>query len=102
MLINLSPVAGAKTTSVSLSGLTLTIDGVTYDLSAIPAGGQAEGASDSPFIGFMTRDAVTILYEYDSKAAEPYQSTDWADYTFDIAAGAVPCPIKWKQMELVE
>jgi|GEM_PF-1715273 hypothetical protein len=95
MKIILSPTDSNKTTTVSLSGLVLTIDDVEYDLSVIPEGGQAEPEEDSHFIGIVTRESVTIKYEYDSLKAEPNQSTDWADYTFDIDEGEVPCPIKW-------
>ena len=96
MKIILSPVSGYKTTTVSLSGLVLTIDGTEYDLSIIPEGGQAEASEDSPFIGTVTRELVTVRYEYDSMKAEPDQSTNWDDYTFEVVDGAVPCPIKWK------
>ena len=96
MKIILSPVASNKTTTVSLNGLTLTIDGQDIDLSVIPVAGEAESDDNSPFIGKVTRDEVTILYEYDSQLAEPDQSTDWDDYTFEITEGDVPCPIKWR------
>lgn len=96
MQIILSPIASNKTTTVSLSGLVLTIDGTEYDLSIIPEGGQAEASEDSPFIGTVTRDSVTIRYEYDSMKAESNQSAGWDDYTFDVVEGEVPCPIKWK------
>ena len=96
MRIILSPIASNKTTAVSVNGPTVTVDGTDYDLSVIPEGGQAEAGENSPFIGTVTREAVTIRYEYASIVAEPNQSTDWADYTFDVTAGAVPCPIKWR------
>ena len=96
MKIILSPVASNKTTTVSISGLVLTTDDTEYDISIIPEGGQAEASEDSPFIGTVTRESVTIRYEYDSMKAEPDQSTNWADYTFDVVEGEVPCPIKWK------
>lgn len=96
MKIILSPVASNKTTTVSLSNLVLTIDGAEYDLSIIPEGGQAEASEDSPFIGTVTRESVTIRYEYDSSKAEPDQSTNWDDYTFEVVEGEVPCPIRWK------
>lgn len=96
MKIKLSPIASNKTTSVSVSGLVMTIDGTEYDLSIIPDGGQAEASEDSPFIGTVTRGSVTIRYEYDSLKAEPSQSANWDDYTFEVAGGEVPCPIKWK------
>ena len=102
MKIILSPVSGNKTTIVSVSGLTVAIDGVEYDLSIIPEGGQAEASEDSPFIGTVTRDSVTIRYEYDSSKAEPNQSTNWGDYTFEVVEGEVPCPIKWKPEPEVE
>ena len=96
MKTTLSPVASNKTTSVSVNDLVITIDGTEYDLSVIPEGGQAEASEDSPFIGTVTRDSVTIRYEYDSSKAEPDQSPDWDDYTFDVVEGEVTCPIKWK------
>ena len=101
MRIILSPIATYKTTTVSISGLTITIDGTDYDLSAIPEGGQAESDENSPFIGTVTREQVTVRYEYDSQLAETNQSTDWADYTFDMVSGDVPCPIKWKEIPKV-
>ena len=105
MKIILSPVASNKTTTVSIGGLVLTIDGTEYDLSIIPEGGQAEASEDSPFIGTVTRESVTIRYEYESMKAEPDQSTNWDDWTFFVANGEVPCPIKWKpepELEVVE
>ena len=99
MKIILSPIASNKTTTVSVSGLVVTVDGTDYDLSAIPEGGQGEADENSPFIGTVTRDSVTIRYEYDMCKAEEAQSTDWADYTFDVTSGDIPCPIKWRNAE---
>lgn len=96
MRVILSPVASNKTTSVSITGFVITIDGIQYDLSAIPEGGQAEASEDSPFIGILTRDQATVRYEYESQAAEPNQSTDWGDYTFDTTEGEALYPIVWK------
>lgn len=99
MKIILSPIASNKTTTVSISGLIITVDGTEYDLSVIPEGGQAEASDESPFIGTVTREQATVRYEYDSRLAEPNQSTDLADYTFDVVSGDVPCPIKWRVSE---
>ena len=96
MIIKLSPLASTYTTLVSINGLIVTVDGTDYDLSIIPEGGQAEADEDSPFTGTVTRDQVTVKYHYDMLKAEPNQSTDWDDYTFDIESGDVPCPIVWK------
>ena len=98
MKIILSPVASNKTTTVSISGLVITVDGVDCDLSIIPEGGQAEASEDSPFIGTVTRESVTIRYEYDSQKAEPNQSTNWDDWTFFVESGDVPSPVKWKEI----
>ena len=99
MQIILSPIASNKTTTVSVNGITITVDGAEYDLSVIPENGQAEADENSPFVGTLSRDKVTIRYEYDSQLADPNQSTDWADYTFDVVSGDVPCPIKWRVAE---
>ena len=96
MIIKLSPLASDHTTLVSVNDLVITVDGVDYDLSVIPEGGQAEADENSPFIGTVTRDKVTVKYYYDMFKAKENQSKDWADYTFDIESGDVPCPIKWK------
>jgi hypothetical protein len=97
MQITLSPIASYYTTEVEVDGLTITIDGAPVDLSVIPEGGYAEPEDDSPFIGKVTRDEVTVRYHYESLKALPNQSADWADYTFDVTSGPVPCPIKWKE-----
>lgn len=97
MKIILSPIASNKTTKVSVDGLTITIDGQQIDLSIIPEGGYAEPDADSPFANNVYRDKVTIKYFYDSSLAEPDQSKNWDDYTFDISSGDVPCPIVWKE-----
>ena len=98
MKIILSPVASNKTTEIEVTGLVLTIDGQEIDLSIIPEGGSAESDNEL-FIGLVTRDEVTIRYEYNSQLAESSQSTDWDDYTFEINEGRVPSPIKWKEEE---
>lgn len=96
MKITLSPIASTHTTTVSVDGLNITIDGTPIDLSVIPEGGYAEPEDDSPFIGNVTRDEVTVRYHYESAKALPDQSKDWADYTFDVTSGPVPCPIQWR------
>lgn len=91
MKINLSPIASIYTTTVSLSGLILTIDGIDHDLSVIPIGGEAEG--EEPFIGKVTRDACTIQYHYDSALAESNQGTECPVLDTDLP---FVDPIKWR------
>lgn len=97
MRIILSSIASNYTTQVSIDGLVVTIDGQEIDLSVIPEGGVAEPDENSPFIGNVTRDEVIIQYHYDSSMAEPEQSKNWDDYTFELTEGEVPCPIVWKE-----
>lgn len=97
MQIILSPIASNYTTTVSVDGLTLTIDGVPIDLSVIPEGGQAEGEQGSPFLGIVTRDKVVVKYHYDAALAVPDQPQNWEHYTYEITSGDVPSPIIWKE-----
>ncbi len=91
MKITLSPVASSYTTTVSLAGLILTIDGIDHDLSVIPIGGEAEG--DTPFIGKVTRDACTIQYHYESALAESNQGTEYPVLDTDLSFAD---PIRWR------
>jgi hypothetical protein len=97
MKINLSPICSTKTTLISVSGETLTVDGFDFDLSAIPDGGQVEASL--PAMNLIKRvDGVieiTIEYHYNGELAEEMQSMDKADYIFNVTNGEVPSPIKW-------
>lgn len=96
MKIKLNSQAVNKTTNapvISLSGLILTIDEQSVDLSVIPEGGQAEADEDSSLIGTVTRNEVTIRYPYSTDIYESNQSTNPADYEFEITEGVVPCPL---------
>lgn len=96
MKIKLSPVVKSETTRapvITLSGLTLNIDDQVIDLSVIPDGGQAEVGVDSPLVGIVTRNEVTIRYSYSTDIYECNQPTDHSVYEFDVAEGQVPCPL---------
>ena len=102
--IKLSPIAANETTNapvITLSGLTLTIDDQVIDLSVIPEGGQAEADIDSPLIGIVTRNEVTIRYPYSTDIYESNQSTNPSDYEFEITEGTVPCPLVKRSVENV-
>lgn len=99
MRIQLSPIASDHTTQVSLSGLVLTIDGVDYDLSVIPEGGEAEGQDGSPFLGKVTRDYCEITYHYDMRLAKSDQPVDRAAYLIEWLDGDMPSPIIWLETE---
>lgn len=98
MKIKLSPIVSIeKTPKISISGLEITIDDTVINLADIPDGGQAEASKDSPFIGIVTRDEVTIKYPYSTDVYSPNQSIDWNDYTFEIEDGEVPNPLKKRE-----
>jgi hypothetical protein len=97
MKIILSPIASNRTTRVFVNGLTITVDDQDIDLSVIPENGYAIPEEGSPLMGKITRKEVTVLYHYDSFKALPNQSMDWADYTFEVENGEVPCPIIWEE-----
>jgi hypothetical protein len=86
---------------VSVNGEIVTVDGVNFDLSVIPDGGQVEG--ESPALGLIKRVGgvieLAVLYHYDNELAEPIQSIVEADYIVDILSGEVPSPIKWLPVE---
>lgn len=100
MKLTASPVAGLvgpNETTVSVAGDVLTVDGVAYDLSAIPDGGEATPSGEHPFVGTIRRIAgelhASIIWRYGDDA-DRNQPTDPAHYVIDVAAdGPVPSPI---------
>lgn len=82
----------------SVSGEVLNYRGESYDLSQLPDNAQVE--AESPFIGAIKRVngqvELTLEYHYNTDTAEPFQSTDWADYTFVVENGQCPDPIIYK------
>lgn len=99
MKLILSPVAGlpgAAETTASVAGDVLTVNGVAYDISAVPEGGEANPAGDHPFIGSIIRTAgeivATLRWQYGAGAA-PNQPTDPAHWVATITDGPVPSPI---------
>lgn len=71
-----------------------------YDLSPLPDG--AEIKIGRPFIGVVSREngkiICTLEYHYRTETAEPIQSDNLADYSFDVESGPCPCPIKRKEI----
>lgn len=95
MKIKLNPIVKHESTTpptISLNGLILTIDGIDYDLSVIPEGGQAEG--EEPFVGICTREEVSVMYPYSTDVYEPNQSTDINNYIIELLDGeTLVCPL---------
>lgn len=99
MKLTISPLAGlpgASETTASVSGDMLTVDGIAYDLSTVPEGGEATPEGDHPFIGTITRTAgeivAAIRWTYGDDADRD-QPTDPAHWSLTVADGPVPSPI---------
>ena len=108
MKITFSPQAGLPgqpEATLVVSGDVLTVDGVVYDLSPVPEGGEAvpEG-SDHPFIGTITRqDGVihaTVRVRLGDTAAD-HQPVDPARWQIEAGDGPVEIPALRKPQEAV-
>lgn len=94
--ITFSPRAGLPEAQATVSGDTVTVDGIAYDLSAVPEGGFAEADGDlHPFRGRIARSGGVLRYclrwRFDAASAEPDQPD--ALPTAVLTAGPVPDPI---------
>ncbi|UWQ77390.1 hypothetical protein [Leisingera sp. M658] len=92
---------GQPETSASVSGDVITVDGVPYDLSAVPDGGFAEPEGENhPFIGRIERiDGglhVRLRWIYSDATAEPHQPA--VQPAFLAIIGPVPDPIVRKSL----
>lgn len=89
---------GQPETTASVSGDTITVDGVAYNLSAVPEGGFAEPEGEHPFAGQIERIGgelhLSLVWFYDTATAEPIQPA--AAPVFSVIDGAMPDPITRK------
>lgn len=89
---------GQPETTASVSGDVITVDGVAYDLSAVPEGGYAEPEGDHPFVGRISRIAgelhLSLRWIYDVATAEAHQPA--AAPVLNVTTGEVPDPITRK------
>ena len=87
---------GAPETVASVAGDVLTVDGIEYDLSAVPEGGEAIPEGDHPFLGSITRNGGEIIamlvwtYGPDAAAVQPADPDHWQ---LSVTSGAVPSPV---------
>lgn len=97
---------GQPETMLSLAGDMLTVDGVPYDLSSVPEGGEAvpEG-TDHPFVDTITRqDGViyaTVRVRLGDTAAD-HQPVDPAHWQIEAGEGPVEIPALRKPAAIEE
>ena len=99
MNLTLSPqrgLFGQLETTISVSGDTIIVDGTTFDLSAVPDGGEATPEGVHPFVGTITRQGgvihATVRIRLDG-TAEREQPSDPAHWILEGAEGPVELPI---------
>ena len=99
MNLTLSPqrgLFGQLETTISVSGDTIIVDGTTFDLSAVPDGGEATPEGVHPFIGRITRQGgiiyATVRIRLDGMA-EREQPSDPAHWSLEPVEGPVELPI---------
>ena len=101
MRLTLHPRAGLPgqtETEVHVSGEIITVDGIPYDLSAVPEGGAGlPDGEGHPFVGLITRiDGVVhaqVCMDYDAATAEADQPADPAHWVIEDAAGEIELPV---------
>jgi hypothetical protein len=93
MNITLIPQFGRPDTQITVAGDVITIDGVAYDLSPVPEGGEAWPQGAHPFIGPITRTGgvinATLLVHLGDAAADDQPGSPWV---IEAASGEVPIP----------
>jgi hypothetical protein len=87
---------GQPETQATVSGDTVTVDGIAYDLSAVSEGGFAEADGDEhPFRGRIARSGGVLRYclrwRFDAATAEADQPA--MPPAAALATGPVPDPI---------
>ena len=98
MNITLSPtrgLPGQAETTLSVTGDTLTIDGIKYNMSPIPEGGQGTPEGDTPFIGPVRRldgEIVCTVRVQLGDDASPDQPTDPSRWTLTVGSGDINIP----------
>ncbi len=104
MIINLDPIQGlpgSTETVLSVYGDLLVVDSASYDLSAVPEGGEALAAGDHPFIGPIRRTGgvieCTLRVQLGDDAA-PDQPPERDHWRVNVDDGAVEIPAIRKEV----
>ena len=98
MILSLSPsrgLPGQPETTLNVAGDVLTVDGIAFDLSQVPEGGEATASGEHPFAGPIRRLGgvlhvpVRVLLD---DSATPHQPADPAHWTISAGDGPVILP----------
>jgi hypothetical protein len=85
---------GAPDDVVSVAGDTITVNGVAFDLSSVPADGEGIPGGEHPFAGVIRREGgvliVPLVVRYDTATALSDQPTDPAHWVVTLKTGALP------------
>jgi hypothetical protein len=98
MILKLHPQVGrqgAPATEIVVAGDTVTVDGVSYDLSAVPEGGRATPKGEHPFVGSIGRAGGELSVELTVTLppnADPVQPVGPAHWTVTVPSGSVSIP----------
>lgn len=103
MHLTLSPQAGLPghpETTIHVTGDVITIDGMPYDLSAVPEGGEGHPKGETPFVGPIRRIGgvihVTLIARLGDTAAPDQPDSPWV---IPAAYGSVTIPAARKEAE---
>jgi hypothetical protein len=106
MILTLIPqrsLPGQPETTIQVAGDVLTVDGIAYDLSAIPEGGEGIPEGDHPFAGPISREDgvlhASVIVRLDDAAEFDQPDSPWTVLAFD---GAVAIPAARKPVEVSE
>lgn len=98
MKLRLELIAGTHDRAETVANVTgdiITVNGVSYDLSATPEGDEAYPEGEHPFKGPIRRVSgqieAAIFWFYDDRSAEPVQSSTPVEIT--ILSGEIPDPV---------
>lgn len=107
MIITLSPVAGLPgqpETEIVASGDRITVDGLSWDFSALPEGEEIVPQGEHPFLGPVRREGGDIRCMlcclYSPGTAAPNQPSNPAHWTVSLGDGpVVPAIIRRPETE---